>query len=265
MTSSQDESPASEAAPVAGLCPFLRSRDGGWASNHASRELRCWAVRPPAQPAIPKQRGLCLLVAHAGCATFVTAMAADAVAPGSSGDGAADLWPASRTTPVALEFVRGRAGLPVASPRSGGQALLVALMVLAFLVLVIARTSAPGTSSDPPGASAAPSVPASAPAAVTSPSPAGSPSPSAGTPAPSPSPVASPSPKPSARPTARPSRSPVPSATSVPSGSQTYVVQKNDTLSSIAAKFHTTVKALASANGITDPRVIHPGQVLVIP
>ena len=89
MTSSQDESPASEAAPVAGLCPFLRSRDGGWASNHASRELRCWAVRPPAQPAIPKQRGLCLLAAHAGCATFVAAMAADAVAPGSSGDGAA--------------------------------------------------------------------------------------------------------------------------------------------------------------------------------
>jgi LysM repeat protein len=49
------------------------------------------------------------------------------------------------------------------------------------------------------------------------------------------------------------------------SGSLTYRVQSKDTLSSIAARFHTTVAALAAANGITNTRIIHVGQMLVIP
>ena len=50
-----------------------------------------------------------------------------------------------------------------------------------------------------------------------------------------------------------------------PSGTTTYTVQRNDTLSEIAARFGTTVNALTLANGIADPDLIYPGQVLVIP
>ena len=38
-----------------------------------------------------------------------------------------------------------------------------------------------------------------------------------------------------------------------------------DTLSGIAARFGTTVANLVSANNITNPNLIYPGQVLVIP
>lgn len=44
----------------------------------------------------------------------------------------------------------------------------------------------------------------------------------------------------------------------------TYRVVAGDTLSSIAARFATTWTALASANHLADPNVIHPGQVLSI-
>jgi LysM repeat protein len=43
---------------------------------------------------------------------------------------------------------------------------------------------------------------------------------------------------------------------------QTYVVQGNDTLSSIAQRFGTTVSALMAANGIANPDRIYVGEVL---
>lgn len=51
--------------------------------------------------------------------------------------------------------------------------------------------------------------------------------------------------------------------TSQPS-SKTYVVKSGDTLSGIAAKFGTTYQAIAKKNGITNPNIIYPGQVLKI-
>lgn len=45
----------------------------------------------------------------------------------------------------------------------------------------------------------------------------------------------------------------------------TYTVKQGDTLSGIALKHRTTVEALASTNGIKNPNVIFPGQVLHIP
>lgn len=48
-----------------------------------------------------------------------------------------------------------------------------------------------------------------------------------------------------------------------PTGS--YTVVSGDTLSGIAARFGTTVAVLVSANNITNPNLIYPGQVLVIP
>lgn len=58
---------------------------------------------------------------------------------------------------------------------------------------------------------------------------------------------------------------PVPSKpTPAPSGNGTYVVQKGDTLSGIASKlgYPGGWQALATANGITNPNLIFPGQVL---
>ncbi len=45
----------------------------------------------------------------------------------------------------------------------------------------------------------------------------------------------------------------------------TYTVQPGDTLFAIAARFGTTVEALAAANGIADPASIQAGQSLTIP
>ncbi len=47
--------------------------------------------------------------------------------------------------------------------------------------------------------------------------------------------------------------------------SSTYVVESGDTLARIAAKFHTTVSALASANDISNPNVIVIGTALTVP
>jgi len=66
-------------------------------------------------------------------------------------------------------------------------------------------------------------------------------------------------------PTVTPLPSPTRTATFTPGPLQTYVVRKGDTLSEIAARFGVSMQALAAANGITDPALIRPGQVLVIP
>ena len=46
---------------------------------------------------------------------------------------------------------------------------------------------------------------------------------------------------------------------------RTYVVQKGDTLLSIARRYGLTTKQLQAANNITNPDKIFPGQKLVIP
>ncbi|MDE5977005.1 MAG: LysM peptidoglycan-binding domain-containing protein, partial [Turicibacter sp.] len=46
--------------------------------------------------------------------------------------------------------------------------------------------------------------------------------------------------------------------------SSTYTVRSGDTLSEIAARYQTTVSRLVSLNGISNPNVIYPGQVLKI-
>lgn len=45
---------------------------------------------------------------------------------------------------------------------------------------------------------------------------------------------------------------------------KTYTVQAGDTLSGIAAKYGTTYQKIAADNGIKNPSLIYPGQVLVI-
>lgn len=246
------------ASAVYEVCPYLRSESGAWRSAYAARDHRCGAVTPAARLTIAKQRSLCLVPAHESCATFAAARAAQgSSASTTAAEGDAALWPAIRSTPVVLEPIRGLmtplAGVPA---RTGGQALLVGLMALAFLILVVARTTAPTAPGSPTPGSSAGLVDGG-----TSPTPGDSSPVASSTPGPSPSPL------PSSTPGSSPTASPMPSATpaaSVPAG-QTYTVQPGDTMSGIAAKFGTTVKAIAAANDIADPRVIHVGQVLIIP
>ncbi|MCA9969572.1 MAG: LysM peptidoglycan-binding domain-containing protein, partial [Anaerolineales bacterium] len=44
-----------------------------------------------------------------------------------------------------------------------------------------------------------------------------------------------------------------------------YTVQSGDTLSALARRFGTTVQAIVAANNISNPNLIHVGQVLEIP
>ena len=53
-------------------------------------------------------------------------------------------------------------------------------------------------------------------------------------------------------------------STTPPSGTITYTVQRNDNLTSIAARFGTTVSELVRLNNISNPNLIYPGQVLII-
>ncbi|MEP7357265.1 MAG: LysM domain-containing protein, partial [Anaerolineales bacterium] len=49
------------------------------------------------------------------------------------------------------------------------------------------------------------------------------------------------------------------------SADTTYIVQRGDTLFSIAVRFGVTVSALSAANGIANPNLIFVGQALTIP
>ena len=62
-----------------------------------------------------------------------------------------------------------------------------------------------------------------------------------------------------------PAAAPVQVAAVAPAAdSTTYIVQKGDTLSAIAARYGTTYQSLAAINNIPDPNKIYPGQEIVI-
>ena len=234
-----------DAAAVLEVCPFLAADGGAWRSAYAAREHRCHALHPPAVLAIAKQRELCLLAAHTSCATYLAAReVASAAVPATPGDEGAALWASTASTPLVLEPARRMGALPGTTAKGGGQALLVGLMVLAFLVLVIARTQSPAGSG---GATAGPSAGgAAASGAPATPSSQASANPSA-TRSPDPSPSPTPDPTPSVVPTATPA--PTSKATPKPTtaaASRRYRVKAGDTLTSIAVRYGTTVKVLVA-------------------
>lgn len=66
------------------------------------------------------------------------------------------------------------------------------------------------------------------------------------------------------KPAPAPAPSPAPAPAPAPADYQTYTVVSGDTLSGIAAKFGTTYQKIAADNGIANPNLIYPNQVLKI-
>lgn len=239
---------------LSAACPYLVAADEAWRSAAPDPEHRCTAVAPPAPIAPAKQHRLCLDERHLTCATFLAARGELGVPSTSDGEAAvlhrvaADgptRWRFAGTTPVVLERSAGLGVLFRAWGRVG-QAALVGLIAIAFGVLVLARSTTGRLD-------------------VASPAPSSS-APAASRPAASPTPSPSPTPAPSLTPTPALSPSPSPTPTpSAPTSYRTYRVQSGDTLVAIAARFGTTVKAIAELNGIADPSRIRVGQVLRIP
>ena len=268
---------------VLAMCPFLAGEEGGRAAQ-PSREQRCGAVAPAALLTLDKQRRLCLTDEHRQCATYLAAHAAlsdgfvaDApdggrettgapartgAIPINDGHGHADRhslrWALPSTAPVVLERGRSAVGATWLRERRAPQLGLATLMVAAFVVLVVARLTGSPVVSPAPRDAGAVGSPSAAIVALASTSPA-APSPESPTPAP----IDTPTPGSSAV-VASPSVGPTPIPT-LPSTSRTYTVRSGDTVGAIAARFGTTVKAIVAANHLADARVIHVGQVLIIP
>ena len=252
MTTTPDREPSDPvdagAIPTAGtICPYLLVAAGHWRNAEPSREHVCTAQAEAIPIGLETQRRLCF-GDHAACGRYE-----DAIAAYRKAVPLVPLRPIARTAPVVVD--RGRAPLPlphVADRRTVGQALLALVMLGAVGAVLVARlgpsTGGVGSATASPPASL---VPGASALVVASPTPVR-------TASPSPSTVASLSPAPSKTPKPKPTKTPAPSK-------KTYTVKPGDTLSSIAIRFGTTVKALQKLNGITDPRLIKPGQVLKVP
>lgn len=227
--------PAAPEPAVAALaaCPYLASVDGPWHGAAPSRAHRC-RLLASGRPTLDRQRAHCLTAAHAACPTWLE----------THGDEGPRKRPGP-FVPMATIVLEGAGlGLPsdAAARRLVGPATVIVVGV-ALGALVLSRGPlAPGSSgAGDDGAS---------------PTPAGTIAPATAVPsgAPTVAPTVVPSERPT--PTQQPSAAPRP---------RTYKVRSGDTLSAIAARFGTTVAKLAALNNITNPSLIHAGQVLKIP
>ncbi len=244
------EDPPVDAPASARICPYILA-GGGWRSPTPTGEHRCTAVEPPARLTAEKQRRLCLVPDHVTCATYLAA--GEARGPAALAARRVGRRAIARTAPVVVE--RARPLVPAAlrgERRPWGQIGLVTLAVVALVAIVITRSStdegvAPGR------AGASPTTLAGTP--TTTPTPT----------RPSAEPPSSPSPAVTEAPSATPRPTASPSPATTPVGTRSYTVRRGDTLSAIASRFGTTVRAIQELNGILDPSLIRVGQVLSIP
>jgi LysM repeat protein len=232
---------------VLGTCPYLVSAGGAWRSAVPSRDHRCGAVAPPAPQSVEKQRRHCLATDHIDCPMFRAARSARraSLVVGANPDAVetADRRrrPIARTAPILLEPPRlVDQAVRFQLDRTPGQIALIALMIVAFAVIALARLSS-GAAPSPGGGS-----------------PSGSPRASTVVRTPAAATIVP------ALATSSPGSSAAASATAGPSARATYKVKRGDTLLGIARKFSTTVAKIRSANGITSS-AIKVGQVLTIP
>ena len=228
---------------VGSTCPYLTSVGGAWRMSAPSRDHRCAAVEPPAPQPTDKQRRHCLAADHVDCSMYRAARSARATALAGGADpelvDAADRRrrPLARTAPILLESPRlVDKAVRLQLDRAPGQVALVALMIVAFAVVALARLSSGGSAVGSPSPAA--SIVAALPSATPSPPPTPSPATSAvpGSAAPSPG----------------------------PSFRTTYKVRKGDTLLTIASHFKTTAAKIRQLNGMAS-NTLQVGQVLKIP
>ena len=239
------------------VCPFLIAESGDWRLGVPTREHRCAALVPLASLTFEKQARLCLTAAHEACATYGAALAArEERTGGAIALERAGRWSFVLTTPLIEDAggVRSRVGGILADRRRWPVVPLVVLVATLFAFSISgARNDRPVTAVAPPtqpgtGGNAARATTFTATPAITLVPATASPAPTpTSTPAPTPSPSVAPTPKPT------------------PAYRTTYRVKYGDTLSGIAATFHTTVLAIERLNGITDPTLLRVGQVLKIP
>jgi LysM repeat protein len=248
--------PRIDGLPV--ICPYLATADGSWRSANAVRDHRCTAVSPAVPLALEKQRRLCLDAAHEDCATYLAAEAARAAAreryPAPS-------RPIARMTPLILDQTRFDVRLPaLRADRVSGQAVLVAVLGVAFGALLLARPLGDAGASGGAGPSAVASVEPSLAA------PSGAPSvlPSTEPSTPAPTAEATPTTEPTEAPATTTPAPATPSPEPSTSG-ETYRVRSGDTLVAIAARFGTTTRVLIELNGIEDPSKLRIGQILKLP
>jgi LysM repeat protein len=246
-----------QARAGAQVCPYLIAESGDWRLAVPTREHRCAALVPLASLTLEKQARLCLTAAHETCATYGAALAAR----GDRTGGAIALeragrWSFALTTPLIEDAggVRSRVGGILADRRRWPVVPVVVLVAALFALSISgARNDRPVTALAPPtqpgtGGNAAPPMTFTAAPEITDVPPTASPAPTpTSTPAPTPSPTVAPTPKPT------------------PAYRTTYRIKYGDTLSGIAATFHTTVLAIERLNGITDPTRLRVGQVIKIP
>jgi LysM repeat protein len=226
------------------ICPYLAlADDGRTVADGFDPEHRCHAITPPAPLERARQAQLCLTEAHARCERFAAARTAWLAASSGLPRVAPDV--AFGRTRLILEpepAWRNLAAPPVA--RVSRRSLLIGAVGGAVVMLLL-LANALGMLGRVPSSTASPTpspTAAATPSAIPTASPTGPP----------------PTPAPTSQPTAAPTPTPAPTQ-------RTYRVQKNDTLSTIAARFGTTAAAVAAANGITLSAVLNIGQVLIIP
>lgn len=231
------------------ICPYLALADDGRSvADGFDAEHRCHALTPPASLERARQVQLCLTEAHARCERFAAARTAWLAASSGLPRVAPDV--AFGRTRLILEpeaAWRGRSGPP--ATRLSRRAILVVFVVAAAVVLLLLGNAfgilGAGSRSSPSPTPSISDLPTESVAATPSLSEA----------SPTSVPTAVPTPIPTAAPTATPAPTP-----------RTYIVQKNDTLTTIAAKFPgTTAAAIAAANYITIETVLNIGQKLIIP
>ena len=252
----------STAPDTAAVCPYLLAADSAWRSSTVSRDHRCHAVAPAAALTGDKQRRLCLVNKHVGCATYLAATSV------LEEGGSVEARPLHRSVTKTAPLVLDRGRLPFAGPAlpdRAGQGGLVALMVVAFGALAVTRLGDGGPGITPAVGVDGASPTAAAVASATPDATAVPASPDAPTRTLVPSnvePTTQPRPTPAA--TATPAPTPAPTA-SPTTGPTTYTVQSGDTLSGIAGAHGTTWQVLAELNKIDNPRRLRVGQVLKLP
>ena len=224
-------------------CPYLGLIDDrATRFTFPSTAHRCHATDRPSTIDIAKQGRDCLTAAHVTCPRYRPPKVLASAVP---------LEPVQSVPHV---VAAGRPDRSATGPHLARIAIVAIALVATVLVGLLLGAGLATQLTGGGGPTPSPTVAAAAPSASIAPA---TPSP---TRAPTPTPSRSPSPSISPSPTASPSTSPSPS-----NGPIIHVVERGETLTSIAAEFGVTVDALKAANEIEDPNLIFVGQELVIP